>query len=94
MARASMTAARWMLRIAALTATAAAVAQPLPATVEDCLKPLQALVEEAHAVDLLDDQINEAEGLIARMERHCLAAEFSEAQDSAADVRSILATNK
>lgn len=65
-----------------------------PTSVEECLRQLQALVAEAHAIDLLDDQIDQAEAAIARMERHCLASEFTQAMAAADDVHKILATNK
>ena len=70
-----------------------AAAEP-PTTVEDCLELLQTLVDEAHAVDLLDDQIDHAENYVALMERSCLAADFPQAMAFAAEVRKILATNK
>ena len=65
-----------------------------PTSVEDCLKQLQELVDEAHAIDLLDDQIDQAENYVALMERSCLAGEFSQAMAFAAEVRKIIATNK
>ena len=65
-----------------------------PTTVEGCLKELQDLVEVAHSIDLLDDQIDHAENYIALMERHCLASEFTQAMGFALEVKKILATNK
>ena len=73
-------------------AQSAAIAPP--ASIDACLKQLQTLVEEAHAVDLLDDQIEQAETHVARMEKHCLASEFAEAMTAADEVRTILASNK
>ena len=71
-------------------------AQPAgpPAAVEDCLKQLRGLVDEAHAIVLLDDQIEQAETLISRMVAHCLASEFSLAASAGGELRQILATNK
>ena len=58
------------------------------------MQQLASLVEEAHAVDLLDDQIEQAETQVACMEKHCLAGEFNDAIAAAAELRKILATNK
>lgn len=73
-----------------LTATAAVP----PASVEDCLKQLEALVTKAHALDLLDDQIDIAEVELGRMESHCIAKDFADARAAADEVEKILATNK
>lgn len=75
-----------------------AAAQPVvltePSTVEGCLKNLELLVESAHALDLLDDQIDQAEAELAKMEQHCLEKQFEAAMTAARAVQQIVATNK
>ena len=80
------------LAIAATPMTA--VAAVPPASVEDCLKQLAELVTKAHAIDLLDDQIDIAEVELGRMESHCMAKDFTDARAAADEVEKILATNK
>lgn len=79
----------------ALAATPmAALAAVPPTSVEDCLKQLEELVTKAHAIDLLDDQIDIAEVELGRMESHCMAKDFTDARAAAEEVEKILATNK
>ena len=73
--------------------TAAHAATP-PETVEKCLEQLNSLVAKAHAVDMLDDQIDFAENELGRMEGYCVSSHFAEAMTAADEVERILATNK
>jgi hypothetical protein len=65
-----------------------------PANQEECLAQLKLLVEEAHAADLLDDQIDHAENFVALMEQACLANNFDDAWTFATEIDRILETNK
>ena len=76
------------------TAPMTAAAAVPPASVEDCLKQLEVLVTQAHAIDLLDDQVDIAEVELGRMESHCVAKDFTDARAAADEVEKILATNK
>lgn len=76
------------------TASLGAAASVPPASVEDCLKQLEELVTKAHAINLLDDQIDIAEVELGRMESHCVSKDFTDARAAADEVEKILATNK
>ncbi len=78
------------LSASSMTASAAVP----PTSVEDCLKQLEELVSKAHALNLLDDQIDIAEVELGRMESHCVAKDFADARAAADEVEKIIATNK
>lgn len=66
----------------------------LPANVDECLRTLEAVLESAVEADLLDDQIDEAEGHLEKLETACHDGRFSEALAKAQAVQKIVSTNK
>jgi hypothetical protein len=66
----------------------------LPATTDDCLQVMEVVLERTLAADLLDEQIEQAEVELARMEDNCLDQRFAEAVEAAREVERIVASNK
>ena len=66
----------------------------LPASTEDCFKTLEAVLQRALDADLLDDQIDQAELHLDKLESACQDGKFSEALEEARALERILATNK
>lgn len=75
-----------------------AVAKPLalslPADADDCLKTLEAVLEHALDADLLDDQIDETETHLEKLETACHDGRFPEALEEAKAIEKIVAMNK
>lgn len=65
-----------------------------PTSTDECLSTMDKVLERALHADLLDDQIEEAETELAKMEDHCLDQRFAEALEAAKAVAKILASNK
>lgn len=70
------------------------LALTLPANSDECLKTLEAVLEHALAADLLDDQLNEAEGRFERLETACIEGRFSEALEHAQAIDKLVSMNK
>lgn len=66
----------------------------LPANVDECLRTLETVLEYAVEADLLDDQIEEAETHLEKLETACHDGRFDEALAEAKAVEKIVATNK
>ncbi len=83
---------------AAAEAEKAKPAEPLvlvqPDSTEACLTTLEAVVERAEAADMLDDQVDEAEAELERMDGHCHEKRFAEALTSAKIVMALVTANK
>jgi hypothetical protein len=62
-----------------------------PATVEDCLTRLNAVVNEAMTLNLSGDKVDKAETVLATMEQSCIAQNFAEASANERDIRRIIA---
>lgn len=73
-------------------------AEPLelvqPDSTEACLQTLQAVIDRAEEADMLDDQADEAEAELERMDGHCHEKRFAEALTSAKAVLVLVAANK
>ena len=65
-----------------------------PDSTEACLTTLEAVVERAEEADMLDDQVDEAEAELERMDAHCHEKRFSEALTSAKAVMALVVANK
>ncbi len=72
--------------IGALTATAA-LAQDVPANVDDCLKQAFELAQSAEGKKLSNDKLDKLEALLTKMEGHCDANQFKEAAGVAKDIK-------
>lgn len=66
----------------------------VPANVDECLRTLEAVLEHAVEADLLDDQIDEAETHLEKLETACHDGRFDEAFAEAQAVQKIVSTNK
>lgn len=66
----------------------------LPADTNSCLATMEAVLQRALETDLLDDQIDEAETHLDKLEAACHDGKFPEALERAKAVEKILATNK
>jgi hypothetical protein len=61
-----------------------------PATVEDCLKRLNAVVNEALTLNLPDDKVDKAESALATMEQSCIDQNFADASATESEIRRLL----
>ena len=75
-------------------AAAKPLALALPANTDDCLKTLEAVLEHALDADLLDDQIDETETHLEKLETACHDGLFPEALEQARAIEKIVAMNK
>ena len=66
----------------------------LPATTDDCIRTLESSLERALEADLLDDQIDEAEGIFEKLETACIDGRFDEALEQAKAIERLVAMNK
>ena len=66
----------------------------LPINTDDCLKTLEAVLEHALSADLLDDQLDEAEGRFEQLETACIDGRFPEALEHAQAIAKLLSMNK
>ena len=66
----------------------------LATSTEECLKTLEAIVERAEDADMLDDQVDEAEAELERMDSHCNEQRFDDALQSAKAVMALVDANK
>jgi len=66
----------------------------LPVSTDDCLKTLEAVLDHALAADLLDDQLDEAEGSFDKLETACIEGRFSDALEQAQAIEKLVAMNK
>lgn len=66
----------------------------LPANTDDCLKTLEAVLERALSADLLEDQLDEAEGKFDKLETACIDGRFPEALEHAQAIEKLVAMNK
>ncbi len=65
-----------------------------PDSTEACLTTLEAIIDRAEEADMLDDQVDEAEAELERMDGHCHEKRFAEALISAKAVMALVAANK
>ncbi len=65
-----------------------------PGSKDECLQALELTLARALEVELLDDQIDEAELHLERFEAACLEGKFEEALTEAVAIEKILVTNK
>ena len=65
-----------------------------PTSLDECLRTLEIVLEHAVEADLLDDQIDEAESHLEKLETACHEGRFDEALTEARAVVKIVATNK
>lgn len=83
---------------AAQEATQASINKPLvlalPVNTDDCLKTLEAVLEHALSADLLDDQLDEAEGRFDKLETACIDGRFPEALEQAQAIEKLVSMNK
>lgn len=83
---------------AAEETTQAPIAKPLvlvlPASTDDCLKTLEAVLDHALSADLLDDQLDEAEGRFEQLETACIDGRFPEALEHAQAIEKLVSMNK
>lgn len=83
---------------AAQEATPASINKPLvlvlPVNTDDCLKTLEAVLEHALSADLLDDQLDEAEGRFDKLETACIDGRFPEALEQAQAIEKLVSMNK
>ncbi len=66
----------------------------LPVSTDDCLKTLEAVLDHALAADLLDDQLDEAEGRFDTLETACIEGRFPEALEQAQAIDKLVSMNK
>lgn len=66
----------------------------LPGNTDDCLRTLEVVLEHALDADLLDDQIDEAEQHLEKLEIACHDGRFPEALEEAKAIQKIVAMNK
>lgn len=66
----------------------------LPINTDDCLKTLEKVLERTLDADLLDDQIDEAEGRFEKLETACIDGRFAEALEEAVAIEKLVAMNK
>lgn len=78
---------------------ATAPAAPAPATEataatspDDCLKAASELAVDAGEKKLAEDRLDQIEDLLIKMETHCDAKQFPEAQAVAKDIKSLIET--
>lgn len=79
---------------AAAAKTPRAIELKLPASIDECLRTLESALEYAVEADLLDDQIDEAETHLEKLETACHDGRFAEALEEAKAVEKIVAMNK
>lgn len=83
---------------AAEEATQAGAPKPLvlvlPASTDDCLKTLEDVLERALGADLLDDQLDEAEGHFDKLETACIDGRFPDALEQALAIEKLVSMNK
>lgn len=65
-----------------------------PASTDDCLELLTAVVEFALDADMLDDQVDKAEEQLEEMETACHDRRFGDAVTAAKAVAQLIAANK
>jgi hypothetical protein len=70
------------------------IALALPVSTADCLEKLEAVLQRAVEVDLLDDQIDEAELHLEKFEDACYNERFNEALNEGEAIERIVASNK
>ena len=66
----------------------------LPVNTDDCLKTLEAVLEHALGADLLDHQLDEAEGRFEQLETACIDGRFPKALDHAQAIEKLVSMNK
>ena len=66
----------------------------LPTSKDECLQTLEAVFAHALEADLLDDQAEEAELHLERLEAACIDGKFADAMIEAKAIEKIVATNK
>lgn len=79
---------------AATDKPAKALALSLPASTDECLKQLEAVLEQALDADMLDDQVDEAEEHLEKLEAACHDGRFAEALSEAKAVEKLISMNK
>lgn len=79
---------------AASTPSAKPLTLKQPTSKDECLQTLEAVFAHALEADLLDDQAEEAELHLERLEVACLDGNFADALIEAKAVERIVATNK
>lgn len=70
------------------------LALSLPTSLEQCLTTLTLVLDHAEAADLLDDQIDEAEEHLAKLETACHDSRFEDALAEARAIEKLVAMNK
>lgn len=66
----------------------------VPASTLDCLKTLESVLESALDADLLDDQMEEAELELEKLETACHDQKFNEAIQAAKAIEKLILANK
>lgn len=66
----------------------------LPANTDECIRTLEKVLAHALDADLLDDQIDEAEGIFEKLETACIDGRFGDALEQAIAIERLVAMNK
>ena len=81
------------LAVALAGIASVAFAQTVPATSDECLKQAFQLAQSAESKKLSDEKLDKIEELLTKMESHCDAKKFAEANVIAADIKAAIDSN-